>query len=198
MPCSPWCVARLVDVANSDKHLQMRIDMRASNLKSIAVFAVAVGLPGLANGAVTMPREGSFDFNYCLAGRSTTVMQVSDNVMAGSFEVTAGIYSNVPGGPFDGQGSHCVGTWAVADGKYTDSGYCVTVDADGDKFIMDYKTGPLPVGQPAKGKWIVAGGSGKYTGMTASGDYRGVLQSVPAVAGGFQACNRNTGTYKLR
>lgn len=171
--------------------------MNALNLKICVLFAASLGLSEIASGAVTMPKEGNFDFNFCFSGRTTT-MPVSDSVMGGSFESTAGIYSNVPGGPFDGQGSHCSGTWSITEGKYADSGYCVTVDADGDRFLMDFKSGPLLVGQPAKGLWFAAGGSGKYAGMTARGDYRAVLQSSPAVAGGFQACNRNTGTYKLR
>ena len=171
--------------------------MFVSNFRSVVVIAIACGISGAVNGAVTMPKEGNFDFNFCLAGR-TNAMQASDSVMGGSFEATAGLYSNVPGGAFDGQGSHCFGIWAIVDGKYTDSGYCVTTDADGDRFMMDFKTGPLPAGQPARGKWIAAGGSGKYAGMAASGDYNAVLQSSPAVAGGFQACNRNTGSYKLK
>lgn len=172
--------------------------MNAPNLTRLLLPAISIALPLTANAAVNMPKEGSFDFNYCLSGRTTTTVQVSEGTLAGAFEVTAGIYSNVPGGPFDGQGSHCIGTWAVAGGQYSDSGYCVTTDADGDRFMMDFKTGPLPAGQPSRGKWSVSGGSGKYAGMVANADYRGVLQSVPAISGGFQVCNRNTGTYKLR
>lgn len=147
--------------------------------------------------AVNMPKEGNFDFNYCLAGR-TEAMQVSDQAVAGSFELTAAIMSNIPGGPFDGQGSHCMGTWSVLDGKYFDSGYCVTVDADGDRFLMDFKTGPLPAGQAVAGTWTAVGGSGKYQGMMAKGNYKAISPVVPAVPGGFQGCNRNTGTYKLK
>lgn len=147
--------------------------------------------------AADMPKEGNFDFNYCLAGR-TQAMQVSDEAVAGSFELTAAIISNIPAGPFDGQGSHCMGTWSVLDGKYADSGYCVTVDADGDKFLMNFKTGPVPAGQLATGTWTAAGGSGKYQGMVAKANYKAIGAVVPAVPGGFQGCNRNTGTYKLK
>lgn len=171
--------------------------MKSSALSSIALIGSVTCFIHSANAAVSMPREGTFDFNFCLSGRTSTI-QVSDTVMAGPFDATAGIYSNIPGGPFDGQGSQCVGTWSIADGKYTDSGYCVTVDADGDKFVMEFKTGPLAVGQPAKGKWFVSGGSGKYSGMVATGDYRNVLHSTPAAPGGFQACHRNIGSYKLK
>lgn len=171
--------------------------MFASNRGFVAVITAACAFAGTGSVAAPMPKEGSFDFNFCLSGR-TNALQVSESLMGGSFEATAGIYSNVAGGAFDGQGSHCLGTWAVVDGKYSDSGYCMTTDADGDRFLMDFRTGPLPAGQPARGKWVVAGGSGKYAGMSASGEYKGVLQSSPAIAGGFQGCNRNTGTYKLK
>ncbi|HMK21711.1 MAG TPA: hypothetical protein VK466_05215 [Terriglobales bacterium] len=150
-----------------------------------------------AAAAAPMPREGNFDFNYCVAGRSE-VMQVSDQAIVGSSEGTAAIVSNIPGGPFDGQGSHCMGTWAVIDGQFSASGYCVTVDADGDKFLMDYKSGPYPAGQPEHGMWTATSGSGKYQGVVAKGSYKAIVQVVPAVSGGFQSCNRNTGTYKLK
>jgi hypothetical protein len=88
--------------------------MHAANHK-LVLLAAATGYAAVANGAVTTPRERSFDFNHCLAGRTTVVMQLSDNVMAGAFEATAGNYCNTPVGPFDGQGSHCVGTWAITD-----------------------------------------------------------------------------------
>lgn len=150
-----------------------------------------------AVGAATMPKEGSFDFNYCLASRGSAMPAAGDAV-AGSFESTAGIWSNTPGGAFDGQGSHCVGSWAVIDGVYTDSGYCLTTDSDGDRFLMDFKTGPVRGDQQSTGRWVAKGGSGKYAGMVAQGEYKSVARSVPAVEGGFQGCNRNTGTYKLK
>ena len=151
----------------------------------------------LTASAAPLPKEGSLDFNFCLAGRTNT-MAVSDKVVAGNFELTASIISNPPGGAFDGQGSRCMGTWYVIDGSYFDSGYCVTTDADGDRYLMDFKTGPLAAGQPAAGTWTAIGGSGKYQGMVAKAQYKANAQVAPAVEGGFQNCNRNTGTYKLK
>jgi len=34
--------------------------------------------------------------------------------------------------------------------------------------------------------------------MIAQAEYKVVQRSVPATEGGFQSCNRNTGTYKLK
>jgi len=166
---------------------------RAAALTGFAFAASSIA----ATAAVNMPKEGNLDFNYCLAGR-TQAMPVSDDTVAGSFELTAAIISNIPGGPFDGQGSQCMGTWQVLDGKYSDSGYCVTVDADGDKFLMNFKTGPVPAGELATGTWTAVGGSGKYQGMMAKASYKAIRAVAPAVPGGFQGCNRNTGTYKLK
>jgi len=164
---------------------------------SIAMGSALALLIGAGEAAVTMPKEGRFDFNFCLAGR-TAAIPINENAVAGSFESTAGIWSNIPGGAFDGQGSRCVGSWAVVDGTYTDGGYCITTDADGDRFLMDFRTGPIRVGEQVVGKWVATAGSGKYARMAAQGEYKAVAKSVPAVEGGFQNCNRNTGTYKLK
>jgi hypothetical protein len=168
---------------------------RSNSCLGIAALALSFVTSGMC---APMPREGTFDFNFCLAGRSSAIESMGDAAAAGSFENTAAIWSNVPGGPFDGQGSHCVGTWSAVDGTYVDSGYCVTTDADGDRFLMEFKTGPVKGDQIAAGKWTARAGTGKYAGMVAQGDYKTVSRSTPAVAGGFQLCNRNTGTYKLK
>jgi len=170
--------------------------MMRTTLQRLAGPALVLTVCSAAT-AAPMPREGSFDFNYCLAGKASPLAAAGDAV-AGSLELTAAIWSNPPGGAFDGQGSHCVGTWAMIDSAYVDSGYCVTTDADGDRFLMDFKTGPVRGDQPATGRWVARGGSGKYAGMVAQGEFRTVSRSTPAVAGGFQVCNRNTGTYKLK
>jgi len=170
--------------------------MKSTVCERLAALAILLPIcPGA--GAAAMPKEGNFDFNYCLAGRSE-VMQISDQAVVGSGESTAALISNIPGGPFDGLGSRCMGTWAVVNGTFSASGYCVTVDADGDRFLMDYKMGPYPAGQLDYGTWTATSGSGKYQGMVAKGSFKAIAQVVPAAAGNFQGCNRNTGTYKLK
>lgn len=71
--------------------------MNARRVAALAGIAFAAS-NFAAIAAVNMPKEGNFDFNYCLAGRTET-MQVSDQALAGSFELTASIMSTPLAGP---------------------------------------------------------------------------------------------------
>lgn len=158
---------------------------------TLAVAALLVG--SQAPAAVEIPKEGRFDFNYCMGGKAA-YSEVRAGLATGEFDLVASTYTNGPGKAFDRQGSRCVGVYEIVDGKYRDYGVCTQVDADGDKWIMRTETGA-----DMGGKWVAVGGSGKYEGMTATGSYAPVGAIPPAAAPGvFNRCNRNTGTYKLR
>lgn len=146
-----------------------------------------------ASAAVDMPREGRFDFNYCMGGKAG-YSEVRSGLATGEFDSVAGTYANGGTKAFDRQGSRCFGVYEIVDGKYRDYGICTQVDADGDKWIMRFETGA-----DMSGKWVALGGSGKYEGMTANGTYTPVGDvPVPAVPGVYNKCNRNTGTYRLK
>jgi hypothetical protein len=74
----------------------------------------------------------------------------------------------------------------------SEAGVCVTVDADGDKVSTSL------AGKNGAGKWNFIGGTGKYVGITGSGEYK-PIRKFPAVMqkGKIDTCNSTTGTYKL-
>lgn len=141
--------------------------------------------------AVTMPKEGSFDFNFCFVSDATHVA-ISDKSYVGSFQNRAAMHSNRAGGAFDLQGARCFGYYGNLDGAYSDQGYCEIVDADGDKWVMRFASGA-----DSAGTWTAAAGTGKYEGMVARGAYK-PLGFPPSPVPGNARCNRNTGTYQLK
>lgn len=163
---------------------------------SLLTALVAAGVLGTATpamaGKVNMAKEGKFDFNFCMAGEST-YHALKDSLGMAEFHLDAAMHSNIPNGPFDLQGSHCVGHGWTIDGKWGDAGYCKQVDADGDLWMFRSETGA-----DFTGKWEAVGGTGKYEGMKGSGQYQPVGFPPAVVAGHFNRCNRNTGTYKLK
>lgn len=146
-----------------------------------------------AHAAVDIPKEGRFDFNYCMAGKFDYT-ELRPGVGMGAWDLGAGTYANGGTKAFDRMGSYCVGAYEIVDGKYQDWHVCTMVDADGDKWLLRGQTGP-----DGTGKWIAASGTGKYEGMIANGTL-GPVGEVPAARAPntFNKCNRNTGTYKLR
>jgi hypothetical protein len=156
----------------------------------VAAPLFAVALPAAA---ADLPKEGRFDFNYCMAGK-TDYTELKSGLATGMFEGWAATYANGGTRAFDRQGSRCVGVYEIIDGKYRDYGVCTQVDADGDKWLMRFETGG-----DMGGKWVVVGGSGKYDGMTGSATYVPVGEIPPGAAPGiYNKCNRNTGTYRMK
>lgn len=145
-----------------------------------------------AMAAADMPKQGTFDFNFCFV-TDIDHIALSDDAGLGSFTNVAAMHGNPPGSPFDLQGARCFGYYSDVEGQYTESGYCEIKDADGDRWIMKFVSNP-----DGSGNWTVAGGVGKYAGMSASGKYRPLGMVPSAVAGKESRCNRNTGTYKLK
>ena len=85
------------------------------------------------------------------------------------------------------------GAYEIVGGAYRDYGVCTRVDADGDKWFMRYETGA-----DLSGTWTAIGGSGKYAGMAAKGEYRPIGNVPGLVPNGFKSCNHYTGYYKLQ
>jgi len=153
----------------------------------------------LAVGWISMPvsaemlKEGRFDFNICKFGKAD-YPRLAKGLVSGSFDrITASMYDNGASKAVDQQGSRCVGAYQIVDGEYRDYGVCTQVDADGDKWLMRYETGADLIGT-----WVAVGGSGKYEGMTAKGEYQPIGNVPGVVAGGFKSCYHNTGTYQLK
>lgn len=156
-----------------------------------SILVAAVTLTGHVNAAVTLPKEGNFDFNFCFVSDATHIA-LSEKAFAGSFVNRAAMHSNRPGGAFDLQGARCFGYYGNLEGDYVDHGYCEILDADGDRWVMKFQGGA-----DGGGTWTVPFGTGKYEGMTARGAYK-PLGNVTLPAAGTARCNRNTGNYRLR
>jgi hypothetical protein len=163
--------------------------MKASRRKIIGSF-VLFSLVGTATGAVSLPKEGPFNTHYCFSGTGQPIA-LNDNAVAGSYTLFATVQSTSPGGAFDQTASHCMGLFETVNGKTMENGYCDVVDADGDKYLLRY------LGDSNGGKVEAIAGTGKYEGMTLQGEYRhGGLPTTSSDR--FYACNRFSGTYKLR
>lgn len=140
-----------------------------------------------------MIREGRFDFNVCKFGKADYPRHAKGLVGDSFNRIAASMYDNGGSKDIDQQGSRCVGAYEIVGGKYRDYGVCTQVDADDDRWLMRYETGA-----DLSGTWVAVGGSGKYEGMSAKGEYRPIGNVPGVVPGGFKSCNHYTGAYKLK
>jgi hypothetical protein len=142
--------------------------------------------------AAEPPKEGTYDYTSCWSGVSNRI-DFSKTHFAYSYEQTGSIRSTSPGGMFDKESFRCVGMSASFAGKNSGSTVCESTDADGNKRLSSFS-----VGSDGKVTREFIAGTGKYEGMVTSGTVE-PLGPFPVIkAGTFQACNHQTGTYKLK
>jgi hypothetical protein len=158
-------------------------------LKDVALLIVASPFSALAG---ELPKEGNYDFTSC-SSSVTSVITFSKTHTASSYEVTGTNRSNPPGGLFDKITFRCVGMTASLDGKDSASFVCEAIDVDGDKYLAKVST--------ADGKTTrtIVAGTGKYEGIVTTQTAYEPLGPFPTIKDGTsQACNHQTGTYKLK
>lgn len=159
-----------------------------------ALMTAAFVLPGSADaGKVNIPKEGSYEFDFCPIGRGKTFSS-GDKLFVMNYDLDA-VLRTASGKAFDRMGARCFGIYSNISGRQQETGICELTDLDGDKWWMDYRGNPDGAG----GTYTAAFGTGKYEGMTLRGEYRidNAWGSVSKEVS-FQGCNPNKGTYKLR
>jgi hypothetical protein len=168
-----------------------------SSLKRL--FATA-GLAGalavsaaVAGAAQDLPKEGKFAFRSCWSGTSKAIA-LSKTYVAYTLNFRGTVLTDKPGGLFDHNTFHCVGMAATLADKKEGHIVCEAIDPDGDKRMSRYTLG-------IDGNYHseVVTGTGKYEGMMITHTNVKQLGQFPTIEPGtFQACNHQTGTYKLK
>lgn len=158
---------------------------------AVVAFALSASATG---GKVNIPKEGSYDFDFCPIGRGK-VFSAGDKLFVMNYDLDAILRSTPPGKAFDRMGARCFGIYSNINGRQQEVGMCEMTDLDGDKWWMDYRGNPDGAG----GTYTAAFGTGKYEGMTLRGEYRidNAWGSISKEVS-FQGCNPNKGTYKLK
>ena len=155
------------------------------------MLAVFVATSGSAP-AADLPKEGPFDYTACWSGVNN-VITFSPTHSAFSFELTGTTRSAQPDGFADKHTFRCVGSNHVFAGKSGGTSICEAVDAAGDKRLTYFSfDGDKTVREQVAG-------TGKYDGMVFTSATVQPIGPFPTIKPGtFQACNRQTGTYKLK
>ena len=143
-----------------------------------------------------LPKEGSGANTSYFTGTLKS-LPMGQDLVAITYEVF-GVTTNDAGqGFFHNVSSRCVGGLSVVKGEWdNEQGMCVFVDGDGDQVFVRYSAGSGRLGAVAKGKSTLAGGTGKYTGLT--GTYEWTRTALrPTMPGTTHAVMKATFTYKL-
>jgi hypothetical protein len=129
------------------------------------MLSLAAGclLPLIAH-AEDAPKEGTANFTNAWVAISSNTMQQGASSF-NTYELN-GLTHNDSGPMFNLFGLRCIGLWdGRGGGEYSDHGTCTFTDKDGNNVFMPYS------GSNGRGTYKVAGGTGKFTGITGSGEY---------------------------
>ena len=128
---------------------------------------VAAALLPLSVQAAEMPREGTASFtNAFITTLSGTIQQGSHSFTV--YEINGVARNDADGPMFNMFGQRCVGMWDGVGSNYSDRGTCTYTDKDGDHIFMPYRSQAEQ--GVYRGTYEVAGGTGKFTGITGSGE----------------------------
>jgi len=169
--------------------MKPKISVKQQCIKAGLVAALVVSGSAISQ---TLPKEGGYDFTACYSGIANLV-SLSKTHSGFAYEVTGTNRSNPPGAIMDNTTFRCVGMSTSLGAKKTNYSLCEVVDRDGDKQLAYISLAP-----DGKTSRETVAGTGKYEGMEMSGTLV-PLGSFPFIKPGtFQACNHQTGTYKLK
>ena len=120
--------------------------MKLAFAVSVVAVAVSATTPAIA-GKVTLPKEGSYEFDFCPIGHGRTLSDPGGKIFEIHYDLDAIVRTTPPGRPFDRVGARCYGLYTNINGHQNEVGLCELTDLDGDKWWMDYHGNPDGAGE---------------------------------------------------
>jgi len=133
-------------------------------------IAVSALLP-ISVHAADIPKEGSANYtNFWVATTGNTIQQGNRSYII--YEID-GVTHNDAGSPmFNTFGQRCVGLVEISEGNVQDDlGTCTYTDRDGDHIFAPYSGGKGDGKGGEHATIKLAGGTGKFSSITGSGEY---------------------------
>jgi hypothetical protein len=148
-------------------------------------LACAAAAPALAQ----LAKDGKVDLTLCWGG-PTHAIAPTPNERFGNYSVTGGTRS-AAGEAFDSMSVECLGSFESRGGVFQHKGYCVYQDRAGDRIYgVDTSGG-------GGYSWFMLGGTGKFAGISGSGQVERLGEMTPVRQGTLQGCRRMVGAYEF-
>jgi hypothetical protein len=132
------------------------------------LIALSIALAPTCSIAQDLPKSGTINFH---TGWKLTpeVFEAPDNRAVGHGSVVGSSFNDKGSGPLHQGPAICVFTFLAGEGGSVNKGYCAFGDADGDRIFTDWD-GKV-AGKDERGINRIAGGTGKYKGITGQGPW---------------------------
>lgn len=151
-------------------------------------FAIAIGIAAGLGGNV-FAASGEVDVTICQGGDMQAIAHTPKQSV-GTYRLLGTLRTVPAGSLFDMMSSQCFGAWSNLDGSFSNWGHCEYVDASGDKVLLRFTRM-----NSENGRYEFLGGTGKFTGLTGTNDYRATR--FPQIPGAFNVCTESKWRYSL-
>jgi hypothetical protein len=136
----------------------------------ITIFTgVSLAMLCVAGVAQQLPKSGSITFHTGWKGVGEAIT-VADKHLQGHGSAVGVTFNDKGSGPLHLGPANCFYTFFAIDGRGKNKGYCAFGDPDGDRIFTDWHGTASPDGE--QGINEIAGGTGKYAGITGSGPWK--------------------------
>ena len=163
----------------------------------LSIFVAGISIMGFASAIWAdhhghLPKSGTISWFTGWGDVNKHHSDVADGAVHGVGIVTGISYNDSGSGPLHMGAAQCVYSYHVNNSDTRNKGYCYFSDADGDRIFTDWTGDPAANNGGGEGVNTIAGGTGKYTGITGSGPWK----CSWAGANGELHCNQSL-TYQL-
>ena len=146
----------------------------------VILAVVLLAYPGTVLGEEITKQGSASDTTYYTS--TWRVLEVKEGYAQMNYDARGIITSDNEAGPNHHASTRCLGAAKVVKAEFKEFGYCISTRPDGDQVYSSYE-GKGKAGL-AKGTFVFAGGTGKWKGVTGSGEWtRTALQNSAAGAG---------------
>jgi hypothetical protein len=160
------------------------------NARKVLVGGVLVAIAAYGGSVVAQEKHSNI---ICRAG-TVTGLAKTDDMVSYAIDHRGVVLAQGDNKAFDNQTQHCVGSVTIIRGVSSGSGYCRNVDpATGDFVLVEWSGS----GKPGIGTFRYVYGTGKWKGISGSGEYQPLAATRPIGAGTYQNCIRATATYTV-
>jgi hypothetical protein len=172
------------------------VKMKAPFSIVLLAFAIVTGI-GAAAAQSPLPKEGVVAFSAVLHSTGLHQVSMGNDLSQSSYEVTGGTVAEKEGSLPDRMSMRCVGGGRIVKGKSEgETGMCEYIDVSDDKIFSTFSVSNGETPGTVASHHTVAGGTGKYTGIT--GNWVGTRRSLRSpVEGQVVAVIVYKGSYKL-
>ena len=162
---------------------------RSSRWLAAAVSVVVAIVFGLVVHIPVAQAETPYDITACSSGTITMLSQSKELTIL-CVDLKGIARSNHENKVFDNCSFHSVQILQIMNGKLKRSGHTKFMDPDGDYFFVE-----VSGGKNATVRFLY--GTGKWKGITGTGEFERIARGKAMEPGTFQGCVRNTGTFEL-